>query len=152
LSNHEIEYLKTFISGHGQIQDLFVNRGYLDRRNVYWFFDKFGGVGVDLCIFSVADLLASSRLWMGKSQLKDLLSIITTLLNAYLVEKITAQEPFINGEQIMSLLNLKAGPELGRALKLLREEQAIGNIKSKEDAKQLLQNWSTYKRPNEKND
>jgi len=151
LSNHEIEYLKTFIPDMDKYR-IFLLIGGILTAEMFTGFRQIWRCGCrSVHIFSCR-FIGKFAFMDGKKPTQGSFKYHYNPIKCIFSGKITAQEPFINGEQIMSLLNLKAGPELGRALKLLREEQAIGNIKSKEDAKQLLQNWSTYKRPNEKND
>ncbi len=51
------------------------------------------------------------------------------------------ERPLLSGEEVMALLGLRPGPEVGRALALLLEAQAEGRVQSPEEAKALLLYW-----------
>ncbi|MFD3004859.1 HDIG domain-containing metalloprotein [Thermus tengchongensis] len=51
------------------------------------------------------------------------------------------ERPFLSGEEVMALLGLRPGPEVGRALAFLLEAQAEGRVRSPEEAKALLLYW-----------
>jgi len=55
-----------------------------------------------------------------------------------------APKPFVSGEEVMSLLHLPPGPEVGRLLLLLREEQLGGRIRDREDAVGFLKKQSSH--------
>ncbi len=55
-------------------------------------------------------------------------------------EKQTAPSGLLSGEEVMEALSLPPGPEIGRALAALREEQLSGRIKTKEEARKFLRN------------
>ncbi len=47
--------------------------------------------------------------------------------------------PLLSGEEVMELLGIAPGPEVGKALSLLREEQLSGRLSSREAARRFLQ-------------
>jgi len=51
------------------------------------------------------------------------------------------QRPLLSGEEVMALLGLQEGPEVGRALKALLEAQAEGRVGTKEEARAFLLYW-----------
>jgi len=51
------------------------------------------------------------------------------------------QRPLLSGEEVMALLGLREGPEVGRALKALLEAQAEGRVGTKEEARAFLLYW-----------
>jgi poly(A) polymerase len=46
--------------------------------------------------------------------------------------------PLLNGQEVMDLLELTPGPEVGEALRFIAEAVAVSDIHTKEDAKQAL--------------
>lgn len=56
-------------------------------------------------------------------------------------EELAAIRPDLNGDQIMEILGLKPGPEVGRAYKFLLELRLDNGPMSYEDAKQALESW-----------
>lgn len=51
------------------------------------------------------------------------------------------QRPLLSGEEVMALLGLREGPEVGRALQALLEAQAEGRVGTKEEARAFLLYW-----------
>jgi len=51
------------------------------------------------------------------------------------------ERPLLSGEEVMALLGLAPGPEVGRALKALLEAQAEGRVGTKEEARAFLLYW-----------
>ncbi|ADV67747.1 HD domain-containing protein [Deinococcus maricopensis] len=52
-----------------------------------------------------------------------------------------APRPLLNGADIMTLLSLTPGPEVGAAARALAEAQALGEVITPADARALLQTW-----------
>ncbi len=50
--------------------------------------------------------------------------------------------PLLDGEAVMRLLSIPAGPRVGEALELLREAEAVGDITTPEDAQALLHRYA----------
>ncbi|WP_041436133.1 HD domain-containing protein [Thermus oshimai] len=48
------------------------------------------------------------------------------------------QKPLLSGEEVMALLGLKPGPEVGRALEALLEAQALGEVETRAEAEAFL--------------
>ncbi len=48
------------------------------------------------------------------------------------------ERPLLSGEEVMALLGLKPGPEVGEALRALLEAQAEGSVRTREEALALL--------------
>ncbi|MEK7516163.1 MAG: HD domain-containing protein [Patescibacteria group bacterium] len=53
-------------------------------------------------------------------------------------KRYTLPKPFLNGDEVMKLLKLKPGPEVGEALRALREEQLASRVHTKAQAKIFL--------------
>lgn len=51
------------------------------------------------------------------------------------------RHPLLTGEEVMALLNLRPGPEVGQALSALLEAQAEGGVKTPEEARAFLLYW-----------
>jgi poly(A) polymerase len=56
-------------------------------------------------------------------------------------EELSAMRPALNGDQIMALLGLKPGREVGEAYKFLLEVRMDEGVLSEEDAADRLQAW-----------
>ena len=105
------------------------------RRAVYRYFRATGDAGVEVGLLALADLLAvwgpalPSRRWSRG------LDVVTTLLTTYFDQpERVAPRPLINGHELMEVLALPPGPEVGRLLEAVREAQAAGRVNSREAA------------------
>lgn len=53
-----------------------------------------------------------------------------------------AAKPLLDGNEIMSLLGLEPGPRVGEALQLIQEAEAVGDIRSREEAIAVLEHYA----------
>ncbi|MDY6855734.1 MAG: HD domain-containing protein [Thermodesulfobacteriota bacterium] len=110
----------------------------ITQRAMYRFFNDLGKDGIDCLILSLADALATREYITYKPTL-PLLDVIEELLKYYSNDWMQASEkPLLNGTEIMELLRIPQGEEVGRLLSLLKEAQTGGGISTKEEAKNLL--------------
>ncbi|HET6370827.1 MAG TPA: hypothetical protein VFG95_06495, partial [Nitrospiria bacterium] len=54
------------------------------------------------------------------------------------LSKDAVPKPLLSGDDVMALLGLSPGPEIGRLLSLLREEQLAGRIRHRNEAEDFL--------------
>jgi hypothetical protein len=106
------------------------------RRAAYRYFKATGDNGLDIGLLSIADHLATydgpgpADLW------QDLLGLIAALF-AFYYERYddTVRPPaLVSGRDLMAYLDLPPGPEIGRILALIEENQAAGEIITREEA------------------
>ena len=110
----------------------------ISQRARYRFFNDLGKDGIDCLILSLADGLAT-RAYIPYELTPPLLDVIEELLKYYFSDWMQAPEkPLLNGTEIMELLRIPQGEEVGRVLSLLKEAQTGGVISTKEEAKGLL--------------
>jgi poly(A) polymerase len=91
---------------------------------------------VDICLFSLADTLATYGATLPETHWQKTLETIRLLLSAYWespAEKI-APPALVNGNDLIEALHLTPGPIIGRLLEEIREAQVEGMVKSREDA------------------
>lgn len=62
-----------------------------------------------------------------------------------ILEEPLPTKPLLSGEEVMALLRLSPGPEVGRALAALLEAQAEGRVKTPEEARAFLLYWRNGK-------
>jgi tRNA nucleotidyltransferase/poly(A) polymerase len=107
----------------------------ISNRAAYRFFRDAGDAGIDTCVITLAD-------WRGKAVPTDELAdarlrgTIATLLDRYyrVPAAVIAPPPLIDGRALMAELRLDAGPRVGELLEAIREAQAAGEVKTREDA------------------
>ncbi len=106
------------------------------RRAVYRYFRATDDVGVEVVLLSLADHLATWGPNLQERRWARRLEVAETLLTHYFErhEETVAPPPLVTGNDLMAELGLDPGPEIGRLLEALREAQAAGEIKTREEA------------------
>jgi tRNA nucleotidyltransferase/poly(A) polymerase len=66
------------------------------------------------------------------------LQIVSLLMRRLFAETKPVPERLLDGKEVMKLLRLKPGPEVGEVLERLREAQATGSVRTREDAVAFL--------------
>jgi hypothetical protein len=106
---------------------------------MYRFYKDAKSAGVDVCILTLADTLATYNLSPPKKGWEDLLEIVRNLLSAWFDQysSTVSPNPLIDGNDLIEQFGLDPGPEVGDLLEMLREAQAEGKVKTKEEAIEL---------------
>jgi putative nucleotidyltransferase with HDIG domain len=147
LSSEAADHIGRIVGGH--MRPLFLaldsarpGQGALSRRAIYRFFKDCGSAGLDICLLTLADHLATyddggpSRWQNGEQAGRQLLAVVLRLFRTYF-EDYQAQispEPLLDGSQLMQALGLAPGPEIGRLLDLIQEAQAAGEVATADEA------------------
>lgn len=139
-SNDAIRHVTEIVAGHMRPLYLASEKRAPSRRTIYRFFRAFPSAGLSIPLLTLADHLATydgpgdetSRRWLSAviNRLYD------TYFNAY--HETVVPNRLLSGRDLMGLLGLSGGPEIGRLLRLLEEAQASGEIVSREDAIQFV--------------
>ncbi|MBI2099529.1 CCA tRNA nucleotidyltransferase [Candidatus Uhrbacteria bacterium] len=120
------------ITVHGQVKNI--------RNNTiekYFFSPSFPGEALQRVIFCDSSATIPE---VGKPDLKHYFDLRKRIAK---LKKLSAERPIlpppvVNGDEIMKWLKLKPGPEVGRLIRDLREEQLSGKIKTKAQARSFL--------------
>ena len=110
----------------------------LDRHR-FWY--KLGESGVDAILLATADFLGiygaelEQKLWLERIEAAAVM--LDTYHNQY--ETLVNPKLLLNGNDIMELLDIDAGPVVGRLLKALREAQVTGDVGSVGEARDFVQ-------------
>ena len=59
-----------------------------------------------------------------------------------ILEEAPARPPLLDGEAVMRVLGIPAGPRVGEALQLIREAEAVGDVHTPEEAASLLRRYA----------
>jgi tRNA nucleotidyltransferase/poly(A) polymerase len=147
LSNSETARLRTIVRHHLRPILLTQSQSSLTRRAIYRFFRDTGPAGVDVCLLSLADVLATRGSTISVEDWTRQLDVVRGLLEAWWEnpqESVTPPD-IVNGSELMAHLQIKPGPLVGRLLDVIKENQATGKIQSKAQAlslaKDLLNEW-----------
>lgn len=144
LSNAEADLAATIVRcrpsdefGEGQIAH---------PKAVYRFYRCARDAGIETILIWLADYLAVSGPsishpgWAGK------LELARSLFQAYFEERDRLVDPtaLINGTDLMEILKLDPGPQVGRYLELIREAQVAGEVTTREQAVAFIRSLSNH--------
>lgn len=140
LSNHEIERLNAIVANHMRPNLLGRDPEGLTRRAVYRYFRDTGPAGVDTCLLSIADQLGMHGPTLDQAAFARHLEVQRALLEAWWERpEEVLPTPLLDGNDLMRQFGLKPGPRIGELLDLVREGQAVGEIKTKGDAYKAIE-------------
>ena len=111
------------------------------RRAIYRYFRATEDAGVDVALLALADHLATWGPALPEDRWARRLEVAQLLLTHYFdrYEQTVASPPLIDGGDLMEVLGLGPGPEIGRLLQAIREAQAVGEVSTPEEALTLAQ-------------
>jgi tRNA nucleotidyltransferase/poly(A) polymerase len=140
LSHLEVTYLHTVAANHMRIHQLAALDEAPTRRAVYRFFRDTGPAGVDLCLLSLADTLATYGPTLPIDLWKRELDVALVMLEAWWERPVEAiqPEPLVRGDELMAHFGLRPGPLVGQLLEILREAQAAGEVQNHAEALALM--------------
>jgi poly(A) polymerase len=112
--------------------------GGITRRASFRFFRALGEEAPDLLLLSLADASALSgvspvAVWTGGAG-----AVVRALLASAEPRGPAAPPPLLRGEDVMAAFGLSPGPEVGRLLEQAREAQALGLVRTREEALEHL--------------
>jgi len=104
-------------------------------RAAYRFFKATGPAGVDVCLLTLADLLGTRGIELGREEWAVRVDTVVALLDAYYKqsEQVIRPPALITGEDVMRL-GVPQGPRVGELLEAVREAQAAGEVTTREEA------------------
>jgi len=143
LSNHEIDRLSSILRHHLRPLLLTQTGALPSRRAVYRFFRDCKASGVDVCLLSLADVMATYGPTLPKDMWISHLDTLRALLEAWWERKETDVAPtaLINGNDLIETFGVEPGPLIGYLLEAIRESQAADELISRDDALQFANAW-----------
>ncbi|MCX7912219.1 MAG: HD domain-containing protein [Dehalococcoidales bacterium] len=136
-SHREIELVKLLITHHLRPTQM-SQEGMPTRRAIYRYFRDTGRSGIDLLYLSLADHLATRGQTLDRDEWAKHTAVVKHVLDQYFATPAPLPPRLISGHDIMETFRLPPGPEIGRLLEAAREAQAAGEIKSREEALELV--------------
>lgn len=141
-SKKQIEYISTMIKYHIYPSNVIVSPD-LNEKVKMRYIRKMGDNVIDNIILACADRLSARGVDVTEEMVNANLSGLNTLLNFYL-EKRDTLEPLpklIDGNEIMTLLNIKPSPVLGKIVNALYEAQLNGDVVTKMQAEVFVKDF-----------
>ncbi len=146
LSNDELERLQIIIRNHMRIH-FHTNRKAEGkepgRRAIYRFFRDSGAAGVDLVLLALADFRATYDHTLTQEQWGACLDVCRLFLEAWYekADEMVTPPQLLNGDNLIAELKMSPGPEIGRLLELIKEEQVMGHFSTREEALAFARGW-----------
>jgi putative nucleotidyltransferase with HDIG domain len=139
LSNPEIERLSLIVLHHMRPIWLTQTAKLPTRRAIFRFFRATGAAGIDVCMLSLADTLATFGPTLPTDMWAHQVEVVRSLLEAWWERKEETIYPqaLVNGNDLMSELGITPGPIIGRILDKILEAQACGEIINRRQALEL---------------
>lgn len=130
LSNEEVQRLKLIVRQHMRIHFLANEPQPLARRPIYRFFRDTGAAGIDVCLLSLADVLAVYGPELPMDRWLAELDVVEALLTAWWEQQAEVVEPpsWLSGQDLIAELGMKPGRQMGALLADLKEAQACGQL------------------------
>lgn len=145
LSNEEATILERISENQGRVHKIRLSSPLEYPRLIYHFFRECEDEGVDLCLLALADFIALSRFKIKQEEWLGEIETCRMLLEAWWEHRNERIFPpvLLRGQDIMRLLSISTGPEVGRLLELVSEQQALGAITTREQAEEFVKtNWN----------
>jgi len=143
-SNAQVKYVAKLIQHH--IYPSHLLRSDVTEKAVTRMFRRLEGDTVDVILLAKADRLSACGEEISEKIVTQNLAGLESLLEKYKTAQETLKplEKLLSGDEIMTLLKIKAGKELGEIIKNLHEAQLSGDIVTKEEAVAFVQNVKLY--------
>jgi poly(A) polymerase/tRNA nucleotidyltransferase (CCA-adding enzyme) len=134
LSRHAGQVIERLVAEHLRPMHL-SQAGLISRRARFRFFRALGDEARDLLLLALADAAALDgtsplTVWVGAGGL-----VVRILMAGADEEAAAAVAPaLLRGEDVMAAFGLAPGPEVGRLLAMAREAQALGQVRTRDEA------------------
>lgn len=138
-SKKQIEYISWMIKTHIYPSNV-VAAPNLTEKIMMRYIRRMDSNVIDNIVLAKADRLSARGEAITEEIINANLSGLDRLLEFYLSKKETLKPlpKLLDGNEVIEILNIKPGPELGRILDDLKEAQINGDIITKEDAKKFI--------------
>lgn len=144
-SNQEVARMKKVVSHHMRPILLAQTSKLPSKRAVYRYFRDTGEVGIDICLLSLADVWATYGSTLTQEIWTQYLDVVRSLLDAwweFTTERVSPPV-LLTGNDLIDELQLSPGPEIGVLLEKIKEAQVEGNVSSRIEALEFVQNLLT---------
>ncbi len=141
-SNKQIDYIALMIKKH-MYPTMVVQSPELTDKVMMRFVRKMESDAIDNILIAQADRLSAQGPEITKEIVEENISALNKLLDFYLQaqETIKPLPKLLDGNDVMTILNIKPSPILGQILNALHEAQISGDINTKEEAISFVKNY-----------
>ncbi len=135
----EIAFVRKLCQGHMRPMSLFIAGERPTRRALFRFYRDMGDAAVAGILLFLADFLGARGEPTDAAELEAALDTTLTWLDPFLHEDPIVPAPLLNGTEVMQALGLQPGPRIGQLLQTLQEAQVMGQVRTREEALNFLQ-------------
>lgn len=143
LSQVEVERIRQIVKNHMRVHWLASAAALPGPRAVHRFFRACDRAGVDICLFSLADMLATYQAALPQASWRRELDVCLVLLETWWEKHngVVAPPRLVNGNDLIERFGLAKGPIVGKLLEAIVEAQAAGEINGREEALAFAAEW-----------
>ena len=139
-SSREIKQVELMIKYHLRPTQM-THKESPSKRAIYRYFRDTGKTGIDILFLSLADHLATRGPELHLSQWRDHCRMVAYVLEEHSEEeKISPLPKLIDGHDIIDRFGVPPGPKVGKLLEAVREARAAGEIRSRQEALEYIEN------------
>lgn len=141
-SNKQIDYLTSMIKNHMYPSQV-ISATELNEKVMMRYVRKMEDNSIDVIILAMADRFSALGEAVTEDMVNQNISGLQNLMNFYISVK-DSLEPLpklLTGNEIMSLLNIKPSPLLGKIITALHDAQLSGDVMTKEHAIDFVMNF-----------
>jgi len=142
LSQAEIRRVSLAVRGHQVIHQLAEGKGDNSPLGIYRLYRQYGESMLDICILGLADTLGKFQQQPPEEYWQKELDTARLLLEAWFEKRAEWINPprLVDGNELMRLLMIEPGSQVGDLLEQIRELQVTGEIKTRQDLLAWLEN------------
>lgn len=143
LSRQEVDYLVRVVRNHMRVHFLVMSKYPFTDRAIHRFFRDTGELGLDICLLTMSDLLATYEGTLTEAQFEKELDVVLRLLEGWFIKKNTVIVPprVLDGNDIQEIFDLPPGPLLKEILNTLHEAQAVNQVQTRDEAIEFVKRF-----------
>jgi poly(A) polymerase/tRNA nucleotidyltransferase (CCA-adding enzyme) len=138
-SSAEVRLVECIVRNHMRPLMLASQDG-VSSRAVYRFFRDTEDAGIDILLHALADHLATCAFEAEESDWHGLVDLVTRMLGCQLDRGADQpkQPSLLTGHDLLRDFGLPPGPQIGELLEAVREAQAVGEVRTRDEAMGLV--------------
>ena len=139
MSNKSIEYISSIISNHLRPTQLAQKDELPTNRALNRYYRDLNQFSIDTLYLNLADYLSAKGEMLNEKEWEKHCKLIKHILNHFKISKEEKILPkLVSGYDIMNVLSIRSGPIIGVILKRIEEAQLNEDIKTREDALNII--------------
>lgn len=154
LSNAEADWVKRVVLHHICLVPLARAKTYPDRRAIYRYFQTAGEAGIAVALLALANKAATYQDRLTEENWRGQMVVTRALLKAWWEQRteVVSPAPLLNGNDLQREFGLPPGEDIGCLLGALTEEQAAGEVSTKQEGKSFIRDVLKLSDDSEKKD